>query len=212
MNAYDEKYLDDAMKNLGEAFDYAINCCKKEPNEFVRLFIASDVADHYGKGNPKYVVGKSGTELTMDILEATGESITFPKAQIEYDYSAEYWAGWVLAYYQWKSGKTFRDIISNIPMQDIIKLYPTLHEASEDKFVDTIESIIKRNKTITKLQQQRKRYGCSQRELAKKSGVNIRTLQQYELGTKDISKASAGAVLALANALGCGVEDIVEKV
>lgn len=28
MNAYDEKYLDDAMKNLGEAFDYAVNSCK----------------------------------------------------------------------------------------------------------------------------------------------------------------------------------------
>lgn len=92
---------------------------------------------------------------------------------------------------------------------DILKLYPTLHEASEDKFVDTIESIIMRKESPTKLQQQRKKYGYSQRELAEKAGVNIRTLQQYELGTKDISKASAGAVLSLANALGCSIEDIM---
>lgn len=209
MNAYDEKYLDDAMKNLGEAFDYAVNCCKKEPDEFARLFIASGVADYYGKGNPKYVVGKTGTELAMDIIVSTGESIVFPEAQIEYDCSAEYWAGWILAYYQWKSGRTFRDILSNVTMRDILKLYPTLHEASEDKFVDTIDSIIMRKKSPTKLQQQRKKYGYSQRELAEKTDVNIRTLQQYELGTKDISKASASVVLSLANALGCSIEDIM---
>lgn len=209
MNAYNEKYLDDAMKNLGEAFDYAINSCKKEPDAFARIFIATGVADYYGKGNPKYVVGKSGTELAMDIIIATGENVIFPKAQIEYDCSAEYWAGWILAYYQWKSGRTFRDILNNVSMMDILKLYPTLHEASEDKFVDTIDGIIMRRKSSTKLQRQRKKYGYSQRELAEKTGVNIRTLQQYELGTKDISKASAGAVLALANALGCNIEDIM---
>lgn len=209
MYAYDEMYLDDAMKNLGEAFDYAINVCQKEPDAFAKLFVASSVADYYGKGNPKFVAGKSGTELVMDIMLSTGERESFPEAQIEYECSAEYWAGWILAYYQWKSGRTFRDILNNISMTDILKLYPTLHEASEDKFFDVIENIISRKKKATKLQYQRKQYGYSQRELAEKTGVNIRTLQQYELGTKDISKASAGAVLALANALGCSIEDIM---
>ena len=27
MHAYDEQYLDDAMRNLGEAADYAVNAC-----------------------------------------------------------------------------------------------------------------------------------------------------------------------------------------
>ena len=27
MHAYDEQYLDDAMRNLGEATDYAVNAC-----------------------------------------------------------------------------------------------------------------------------------------------------------------------------------------
>lgn len=209
MSAYNEIYLDDAMNNLGEAFDYAINSCKKNPDEFARLFIASGIADFYSKGNPKYVVGKSGTELAMNIIESTGGDSAFPKAQIEYDCSPEYWAGWILAYYQWKSGRTFRDILNNISILDLLKLYPTLHEASEDKSVDTIDSIILRKNNPTKLQQQRKKYGYSQRELAEKTGVNLRTLQQYELGSKDIRKASAGAVLALANALGCSIEDIM---
>ena len=209
MNAYNELYVDDAMKNLGEAFDYAVNNCNKEPDEFARLFIASGVADYYGKGNPKYVTGKSGTELAVDIMVSLGQNVKNPEIQVEFDCSAEYWAGWILAYYQWKSGRTFREILNSISMRDILKLYPTLHEASEEKFVDTVESIIMQKNVPTKLQVQRKQYGYSQRKLAEKAGVNIRTLQQYELGTKNIRKASAGAVLALANALGCEVEDIL---
>ncbi len=209
MNAYSEKYLNDAMRNLGEAFNYALCCCNMQPDEFAHLFISCGVADYYGKGNPKYVVGKSGTELVMDIIELSGESMVFPKPQIEYEYYEEYWAGWILAFYQWKSGRTYRDILNNISIMDIIKMYPTLHEASEEKFADTVDSIINRKKGSTKLQKQRKKYGYSQRELAEKTGVNIRTLQQYELGTKDISKASVSSVRSLANALGCSIEDII---
>ena len=209
MNAYDEKYLDFAMKNLGEAFDYAVNVCNKDAGNFANLFLASGIADYYGKGNPKFVVGKSGTELAMDIMISSGAQNSFPEAMIEYDCSAEYWAGWILAYYQWISGKSFKEILNIVSMETILKLYPTLHEASEDKFVDTIDGIISRHNKTTKLQQQRKKFGCSQKELAEKSGVNIRTLQQYELGTKDIRKASASSVLSLANTLACRIEDIM---
>ena len=61
-----------------------------------------------------------------------------------------------------------------------------------------------------KLQQQRKRCGYTQKKLAEISGVNLRTLQQYELKAKDIDKASVQTVLALSNALGCEIEDIIE--
>lgn len=211
MSAYDEKYLDDAMKNLGESFDYAVNTCNKTADDFASLFVASGIAEFFGKGNPKYVAGKSGTELAMDVFEKTGEKIVYKEAIIDYDCSAEYWAGWILAYFQWKSGRSFRDIFCYVSMSDILRMYPTLHEASEEKFVDTLNSIIDRKKSITKLQLQRKRYGCSQKELAKRSGVNLRTLQQYELGTKDINKAALVSVLAMVNVLGCSVEDIIES-
>lgn len=209
MNAYDENYIDCAMKNLGEAFDYAVNACGMTADKFASLFISSGIADSFGKGNPKYVAGQSGTELVIDVIEKAGIRIAIPNPQTEYDCSREYWAGWILAYYQWKVNKSFRNILSQLSMQDILKLYSTLHEASEDKFVDTVNSIIMRKENPTKLQQQRKKYGYSQRELAEKSGVNLRTLQQYELGSKDISKASVSNVLALANTLGCKVENII---
>ena len=40
--------------------------------------------------------------------------------------------------------------------------------------------------------------------------IILRTLQQYELGTKYINKASAASVYALAKTLNCNVEDLLE--
>lgn len=210
IHAYAEAYLDDAMSNLGEAFDYASNACGFTLDKFMELFIASGYADRFGKGNPKVVSGMSGTELVIDVIGKSGITMEFPDAQIEYDCSAEYWCGWIIAYYQWYTARSFRDIATHITMRDVYKLYPIMHEAAEDKFVDTVNNIIRRQGNPTKLQTQRKLCGYSQRELSEKSGVNLRTLQQYELGTKDINKASAQTIVSLANVLGCAVEDLLE--
>ena len=78
------------------------------------------------------------------------------------------------------------------------------------KFVDVINSRIDLQKESTRLQSQRRISGYSQRILAEKSGVNLRTLQQYELGAKDINKASGSTLVALARVLGCKVEDLLE--
>ena len=146
----------------------------------------------------------------MEIVGKAGKQMSFPEPQTEYNCSPEYWCGWILAYYQWATRRSFKDIRNNISMLEIRKLYSPLHEAAEDKFVDTLNAIIQRKNAPAKLQQQRKRCGYSQKELAERSGVNLRTLQQYELKTKDISKASVQTVVALANALGCRVEELLE--
>ena len=51
--------------------------------------------------------------------------------------------------------------------------------------------------------------GISQVELANKSGVNLRMIQHYEQGYKDINNAKVITVLSLAEALGCDVYDII---
>ena len=210
IRAYNEMYLYDGMKNLGEAFDYAINSCGIEPDEFMELFIASGIADAFGNGNPGYICGRSGTELVLDVFLKTGFPAVLRSPQTEYDCSPEYWCGWILAYYQWKSGRNFRNIYAGIKISDILKMYPTLHEASEDKAVDLFDNIFHRRKHVTKLQEQRKQCGYTQKELSEKSGVNLRTLQQYEIGTKDIVKASLDTVIALSNVLGCKIDAILE--
>lgn len=210
IHAYDSQYLEDAMKCLGEAMDYASNSCQLNMDGFLELFIGTGYAEQFAAGVPKYVSGISGTELVMDVLTKSGTDIDFPQAQIDYEYSPQYWCGWILAYYQWYTGRSFKEIVKHITMQEIEKLYPTLHEANENKFVDTVNRMIRKKKTPTRLQAQRKISGYSQRELAEKSGVNLRTLQQYEIRAKDINKAAGTTLLALAKVLGCRMEDLLE--
>ena len=50
----------------------------------------------------------------------------------------------------------------------------------------------------------------TQAKLAEASGVNLRILQYYEQGVKDINKAQAITVYKLAHALECNVEDLLE--
>ncbi|MCD8052793.1 MAG: helix-turn-helix domain-containing protein [Lachnospiraceae bacterium] len=209
-HAYDEKYLNDAMQNLGEAFDYAAGACKIDIEEFMQYFITGKYAEQFGKGNPKIISGMSGTELAMNIISESGKKIHFPESQTVYDYSAEYWCGWILAYYQWYTARSFKNIYDYISTTEIYKLYPILHEAPEEKFVDTANAMISGKIGTTALQAQRKKAGMTQAQLAGKANVNLRTLQQYELGAKSINKASFQTVMALCQSLGCQAEDIME--
>lgn len=51
----------------------------------------------------------------------------------------------------------------------------------------------------------------TQAELAEKSGVSLRTLQDYEQGRKPINQAAAITVHRIAQALGVTVEDLLEE-
>lgn len=209
--AYDEKYLDDAMQNLGEAVDYAVNSCGISMESFFDLFIATGIASQFAAGVPKFVSGMSGTELVYEVIEKSGLDMSMPVSRTEYDCSSAYWCGFIIAYYQWHTGMSFGEIFSNISASEIERLYPTLHEASEEKFVDTVNKIIARKNTTTNLQRLRKNCGLSQRKLAEKAEVNLRTLQQYELGTKSINKAAVGTLSSIAKILGCRIEDLMER-
>lgn len=49
----------------------------------------------------------------------------------------------------------------------------------------------------------------SQSDLAKASGVNVRIIQHYEQGFRNINKASVETVLKLADALECDIRKIL---
>lgn len=209
-HAYDEQYLQDAMSNLGEAMDYAVHGCRMTMDEFMDFFVTSGLAEQFGAGVPKMVSGISGTELVYEVSYKAGMEVESIELEPQYTCSKEYWCGWILAYYQWYTGRTFKDIRQHISMQKVEELYPVLHEAAEEKFVDTVNHMIRKKETMTRLQALRKIRGYSQRELAEKSGIGLRNIQQYEQRAKDINKASVSNLLALAQALGCRVEDLVE--
>ena len=210
MRSYDEMYLYDAMRNLGEAVDFAVSACGIDMEVFLTMFEAVGIAEQFGKGNPKYVSGMSGTELTCEVLSKANYIMDIPEPQTEYSYSAEYWCGWILAYYQWYSGNSFRNILRKVKAETLMRMYPALHEASEEKALEMLDGVIVRDHVEFRIQQQRRINGISQSLLAQKSGVNVRTLQQYEIGAKNINHASVGTVYRLASVLGCRPEDIME--
>ena len=63
---------------------------------------------------------------------------------------------------------------------------------------------------MTNIQEYRKMRHISQSELARQTGVNVRTLQDYEQGRKNINLAAAITVQKLAEALDCASWELLE--
>ncbi len=212
MGAYSELYLDDAMNNLGDMVEFAVCDLGFDPDEFFGWFISSGIASKFEKGNPKYITGMSGFELAEAVLTET--NVSYEKREPSYfEFKGrEYWAGWILAYYQWESAKRFADIVNNgLTLSTVFSMY-ILHEADESKFVDAANEIIARNKKNrkSKLSEIRKARGFTQKQLSEASGVTLRMIQLYEQKQNDISKAQVTVVINLAKALGCEVEDLID--
>ncbi len=141
-HAYDEEYLSDAMENLGEAFDYAVNAQGLGLDQFSSLFVKSIASKGFEIGNPKYVSGMSGTELVLNVLCQNGLQAKDVLPLVDYERSSEYWSGWILAFYQWYSRKKFSSILKSLPADEINKMYNPLHEAPAQKFAEIAEKII----------------------------------------------------------------------
>ena len=60
------------------------------------------------------------------------------------------------------------------------------------------------------LQSARLKAGYSQHKLAAASGVNVRNIQQYEIGTRNIDGASLETLCKLATTIGCTLFDLLE--
>lgn len=211
-HAYSEFYLDDAMQNLGDMMDYALTDCGYAPDEFFSWFISSGIAAKIENENPKYIAGMSGVELAREVVFLTTGNYPTKERAIKNFASREYWAGWILAYYQWYSSLKFSDMVENgLPLSEVLSLY-ILHEADQSKFVETANEIISRHKLEkpSHLTTIRKARGFTQGQLAQKSGVALRMIQLYEQRQNDINKAQAGTLLSLAKALGCEMQDLME--
>lgn len=209
--AYQETYLSKAQAALGDAFDYAINTCRIPGSDFIKLFTASSVSRRMENGEPAYLAGKSGIEIAADVLlESTGKQLE-AEPQEHFGRSREYWIGWAVCYYQWFSARSYLDIFKVLSYEDLANMYYTLHEADITKFVDIADEKIRKHFKDTNLKRIRSSYGCTQAELAKRSGVTLRSIQMYEQRNKDINKASAEALYRISRVLGCSMESLLEK-
>ena len=210
-HAYQETYLNKAQSVLGEAFDYAVNTCGISGNDFVKLFLASSVCKRMENGEPAYIAGKSGIEIVIEVVSQTMGKEISNEPEARFRRSKEYWIGWAVAYYQWYSCRKYSEIFKVFSFDNLQQMYYTLHEADITKFVDIVDERMREHFADTNLKRIRMEYGCTQAELAKKADVTLRSIQMYEQRNKDINKACVDTVYRLAKALGCTMEDLIEK-
>ena len=214
MNAYNEMYLQDAMQNLGEMMEYIAVACSMDMNTFFDRFIISGYAYAWEHGDPACISGMSGTELGRRVLESTEDSTgVYPPALIMYDAGEEYWCGWIMAYIQWRLNIPFRRIKKIIDFDGLTRIYPAMHTAPEERCVNHVLELMKMERSernnISRLQFYRQQLGLTQKELAEAAEVNLRTLQQYETGSKDIARASVSSVIRLARVLEHSPEELI---
>lgn len=210
MHAYDKLYLEKARTSLGRMLDFAVYDLKYKASEFFALFIASGVAERFEQGDFTVLAGKSGIELAYLVLDEADVEYERPTPRFAAGRSEEYWTGWALAYYQWFTAMRFADIIKAVPIEEIRALYSPYHEMDIRHFVEKMNEFCLSQRAETNLKRLRRLAGLSQRELAEKSGISLRTIQQYEQRQKNINKAQIDTLIPLSKALYCDVRELLE--
>ena len=209
IRAYDETYLEQASATLAFAFDYAVHDEGVSLRYFFDTFLSSGFARRFESGDARILAGTSGVELARLVFETDGAK-AFAPVRFAEGRSEEYWAGWALARYQWETSLPFSEIDTAVPVERVVSLYHPYHEMDIRQFVDKMNELYRGALPGTRLARRRRAIGLTQRELAGRSGVPLRTVQQYEQRQKLLENASAIAVVKLARALSCDPIDIVD--
>ena len=210
IRAYDEIYLHTAQNVLGHAVDFAVMTLGLEPDAFGNAFAVSSISKQFAAGNPRYVAGMNGCELARNVLVETHTPFHDHGDIMYLDKSPEYWSGWALAFYQWSSSCPFMDILTNVPLSQILLMYPIYHEMDISKFTDHMDILMDESAPKTRLKAIRLNNGLSQSRLAADSGVALRQIQLFEQRQRDINNAAAITLLKLSRSLHCHMEDLME--
>ncbi|MCD8306858.1 MAG: helix-turn-helix transcriptional regulator [Clostridia bacterium] len=193
---------------LSTCFDYAMQDLGLDPEEFIAAFCKSRYVREIENRNQTFLCGMAGSEFCRLILNEAGIQFT-PVHYKPLDRRTQYWwAGDVIAYYQYYRGVSFRYIFSFASITEILRMYTVYHEMSMSQFMDRMDYLA--NKHPSRLAEMRKKRQLSQSELAFASAVPVRTIQAYEQKRKDINKSAAMTVLKLADTLSCNTRDILE--
>ena len=99
IRTYDSNYLSKASRALGAMLHDAVYQFGMDGGTFLDLFIQSGVAEAFESGSPKYIAGKSGLELYLEVMERTTGRGVQAQAEESYERSDAYWVGWMLAHY-----------------------------------------------------------------------------------------------------------------
>ena len=197
IHAYEELYLPEVQHKLALYFDL-MRSLGLDADVAAKYFILSGYAEDFQEANPFVISGMSAEEICRGIFDETDDDLV-GKFQYSEQLSPEYWLGYSLAYYQWKTRIEYKDIFAKISASELVEYYNPYHEMDIEHFCDLLDKILGREKIPLKAIRGKKK--LSQSDLACLSGVPLRSIQQYEQGRKELSKASFETVYALSKAL-----------
>ena len=210
--AYDSSYLVHAKRILGWMLDAAVNLFGQSAERFWQKFLESGYADRFGSGEPRLLCGMTGYELAKEILTASNQAFADIPPTAVTDLSPEYWAGWALAQYQWRTSLTFIEIDAFAPISSVIASYHPYHEMDITHFFDFMDARYRAANPVSRLKRRRILCGLSQSDLSRISGIPVRMIQHYEQRAKNLGSAAFETVYKLSQALHCPPLLITEPV
>ena len=209
MRAYSEAYLSDVVENQGKLFDFVAHTFPENDTE--------DFINTYMKSKTRKSIDDSMAYVnTMDAKELWNYFIDTEKYHLKKGKALggfmPDWIGEFYAYYQWYYNLEFEQITDKVTITSILLMYQKYHEMDIRQFVYGLDEMraCHHKRQVARLQEYRKRISFSQKELAEKADVPLRTIQQYEQKQKNINHARADYVIRLAKALYCRPEDLLE--
>ncbi|WP_307739405.1 helix-turn-helix domain-containing protein [uncultured Parolsenella sp.] len=223
---YDELYLEQAMNTMGKAVDFSESCLPGGTRRFLEAFYDSEVAASFSPPSPAPDVGVSGIELVLRVCggaepEGLGALLQSASSLPQAGSHEKRWLGKAIARYQWESGVSFREMGTFLTLEDLEAERHTLVSDGDgddwERLCQDLEHLrLERTRrggdaeAATRLGRLRADAGLTQAQLSRLSGVSLRSIQQYEQRAKDVNRAQARSVFALARVLGCAMEDLLE--
>ena len=196
---YNEMYLNRIRELSALIFEICLYDLNMEDIDFIDKVINSSIINDLSNADVD-IIGRSSIELIYELL-----NIKINKNN--YLYKDEYWIGFNIAYLSWYYNKSFKEVLSEVNLNEFRKLYITYHEMDGRHLKDYLST---RLGVKSKLKEMRLKRRLSQSQLAYLSNVNVRNIKTYEQNENDINKAQVNILLSLARVLNCSIEDILD--
>ena len=212
--AYDRNIVHVAQELMAGMLDFGVNGLGYELSKLYGIFLGSDFPRRVETGDSRTVMGMSGIELAYEVTghEELKQSEMDRFIDFNMDRSPEFWTGWALAYYQWDTALTFKEINDYCSIGSVFLMYEKYHEMDIEQFCDSMRRSYRKAHPETRLQTMRKQLGLSQKSLADMTGIPLKTIQQYEQRQKNINHANVDYMIALSRTMNCDIELLLEKV
>jgi hypothetical protein len=132
------EYLSDT---LGWAFAEAVNIDGDTEAGFLAKLSKSGILTDIEAHAPYCTTGCTGSELVRKVKSALGDKNAPVNQRYPGDQGEPYWVGYSLGWYHCRSGRSFAEILSMIPIESWKRMYKLYHECSEEKLYRDLEGI-----------------------------------------------------------------------